>query len=210
MMYAFRWCLLVWLLGSIGCWSPQTTPTEHAQQAVIYGQDDRKEVYEHPDKTLQKMALSVGVLALTTLLKEDPQTGTITYPSEPHTDNVKKNSNYPNLPLCQDEAFRTQPIIGGCTAFLVGPRTVVTAAHCVDANNPQKWCTDRSLVLGYRYTAADKLVSLTKDDVYQCAKLIVRKLTSSTPVLDVAVLELDCDGVAFLECCGCNGELADL
>jgi V8-like Glu-specific endopeptidase len=190
MMYAFRWCLLVWLLGSIGCWSPQTTPTEHAQQAVIYGQDDRKEVYEHPDKTLQKMALSVGVLALTTLLKEDPQTGTITYPSEPHTDNVKKNSNYPNLPLCQDEAFRTQPIIGGCTAFLVGPRTVVTAAHCVDANNPQKWCTDRSLVLGYRYTAADKLVSLTKDDVYQCAKLIVRKLTSSTPVLDVAVLEL--------------------
>lgn len=90
---------------------------------VIYGPDDRVDVYQEEDEA--KLGNARGVLAL---VKKNKLVKMVngTYDLRGNTFGKDKN-------LCNDagEAFYNQPISAFCTAFAVGPNTIVTAGHCI-------------------------------------------------------------------------------
>ena len=94
---------------------------------VIYGNDDRVEVWEVSDPTLRAISeaacVVVGVNELT-----NNGNGTYTLNSSPWT-------SQSGLTVCADEPFRGQPQLGFCSGFLVGEDIITTAGHCVDAGD---------------------------------------------------------------------------
>jgi hypothetical protein len=93
-------------------------------QRVIYGVDDRQDLFQVTDPALLDDAdCVVSIFAAGSIT--DNGNGTTTL----NTQNFGTQRN-----LCQGERFRDQPIGAFCSGFLVGPDIVATAGHCVDAN----------------------------------------------------------------------------
>lgn len=89
--------------------------------------------------------------------------------------------------LCPDQPFASQPAPGLCTAFLVGPRTLVTAGHCV-RNDPE--CRATRVVFGYRLRSSEGTTEeISSDDLFECRSLIRTPDSPNRP--DIAIVELD-------------------
>ncbi|QDK47215.1 serine protease [Bdellovibrio sp. ZAP7] len=88
--------------------------------------------------------------------------------------------NFPFLkdmyPLCENERFQDQRVIGFCSGVLVAPNKVLTAAHCMQEASR---CENGKFVFG----ATDGAQNLA---IYSCKKVI-----SIDRNLDFAVVELD-------------------
>ena len=94
---------------------------------VIYGADDRIEVYEETDATLRAIAESAAVVVRTSSIS-DLGDGFYALSTSPWT-------SIGGTPLCPDEPFAGQPTVGFCSSFLVGSDLIVTAGHCVDGGD---------------------------------------------------------------------------
>jgi len=92
-------------------------------EKVIYGTDDRKDMYTVLDPLVLTDAGSVVALIRSSDLTDNGD-GTSTI----MTRNFGSAYNH-----CMTEPFRSQPTAAFCTGFLVDPSFVATAAHCVDA-----------------------------------------------------------------------------
>lgn len=151
-----------------------------AVEPVVYGSDDRLEVYEHPSATMRAVATaSVAMMIDATLLDlTDPADVQIDYATTLGEDEM----------LCAGEPFADQPAPGDCSGTLIDARHVMTAGHCVTDG------CDASLqwVLGYRYASSGTLATLSRDDVYACAGVVVYEETDTT---DYAIVSLDRDVV---------------
>jgi V8-like Glu-specific endopeptidase len=97
--------------------------------------------------------------------------------------------------LCADERFAELPAGAECTAFLVSPRTVATAAHCVDPRGTNgARAKDLRFVFGYqapRATVGTWIVPAS--NVYHGAKLSSWKPSPrpQDPYPEWAIVELD-------------------
>ena len=89
---------------------------------VIYGADDRIEVWEETDPQLRAMSEAACVVAFPSEVVNNGN-GTYTLNTDPW---LSQGGT-----LCTDEPFRGQPQIGFCSGFLVGTDIVATAGHCV-------------------------------------------------------------------------------
>ena len=90
---------------------------------VIYGVDDRLDIFEVTNPTQLELSSSVCAVVYDTLLNpvgEDFKLSAFPYTSS-------------SLPPCIDEPFRDQSTGAFCTAFLVADDLVVTAGHCNEA-----------------------------------------------------------------------------
>ncbi|MDX9911819.1 MAG: proprotein convertase P-domain-containing protein [Phycisphaerales bacterium] len=94
---------------------------------VIYGDDNRIEVWEEPDATLRAISEAACVVVFTNELSDNGN-GTYTLDTSPWT-------SQSGLSVCTDEPFRGQPQIGFCSGFLVGEDIITTAGHCVDSGD---------------------------------------------------------------------------
>jgi V8-like Glu-specific endopeptidase len=97
--------------------------------------------------------------------------------------------------LCPEERFRQQPAADGCTAFLVAPNVVATAAHCTRGPDT---CSLRAFVFGYAYEVAaneDEDVTLIEfDGVFGCSRVLVSLAVgqyANWPVIEYALVLLD-------------------
>ena len=97
---------------------PSTQPGQ-----VIYGDDDRVDVYAEPDPVLRELADSTAVVVSASSLTDNGN-GTYSLAASPWTSQGGT--------LCPDEPFRGQLEAGFCSSFLVGSDIIVTAGHCVD------------------------------------------------------------------------------
>lgn len=145
-------------------------------QEAVYGSDDRLDYFEVEDEALKARALraSVALIGHTNLLISDPN-------------NVQINA--PTLgtlyQLCDTELFSQQPSAARCSGVLIDDDLVLTASHCVtDARE----CGGRRLVFNYLYAAEGQLATITRDDVYQCRRVVLQDETMSR---DWAVIQLD-------------------
>jgi hypothetical protein len=96
-----------------------------SEQKVIYGVDDRKDVFQIRNEKIRNDADSVVILCTETQVFNNGN-GTSTL----QTQNFGTAFN-----LCATEPFRDQPTTGFCSGFLVAPDIIATAGHCVNASN---------------------------------------------------------------------------
>lgn len=142
---------------------------------VIYGDDDRLDLYQVQSEVLLSLADStVGLFRASSVrIGEDG----VARLSTSHY-----GSRYS---LCQDEPFREQYSGAFCSGSLVGPDLLMTAGHCVKS---QSACESTKFVFGFAIkTEGDNPQSVPAADVYGCAQLIGREQSGA----DWALIKLD-------------------
>ena len=143
---------------------------------VVYGEDNRSDVYEVPNEEIRSVASSTVALVSKANLQNDDTNG------YRHTSaNLGRKKN-----LCPEERFFHQPTLSDCSGFLVGEDLVVTAGHCVYSASS---CNSFYFVFDYKMDNAHLGPKFsTYDDVYSCKKIVERKLSENT---DYALIRLD-------------------
>ena len=144
---------------------------------VIYGEDDRKDLYQVSDNRLLHLAKGTAVLMDSYNLEKSG-----------NKYNVKAQSFKSQFNLCEGERFADQDSAGFCSGFLVGPQTLVTAGHCIRRTND---CNNARFVFDYAISSknAGSPKSVHENQVYRCTKLIKSFVQSRGA--DYAVVQLD-------------------
>ncbi len=145
-------------------------------QRVIYGTDDRQDIYEIGDPSLLTDTASVVALLDASDIADNGD-GTATLNGDLLGDRYN---------LCADEPFRDQPTIAFCTGFLVDPSLVATAAHCVDVGS----LASVRFVFGYEMSSPTTAVTrISTTEIYRAIRIIGREI--GTEGTDWAVVQLD-------------------
>lgn len=151
--------------------------TTYADQIdVIYGEDNRVDVMSSSNPKFVEYARATA--AMVPIINM-------------HT--VKKTVSFRTMSLsergvCEKERFSHQPTAAACSGFLVGPKTLVTAGHCI---NTLKDCRSHKWVFDYKVSSADQTkLDAQTSNVYGCKKIIRRAMNAETSD-DYAVIELD-------------------
>ncbi|MGB2985614.1 MAG: trypsin-like peptidase domain-containing protein [Phycisphaerae bacterium] len=161
------------------CWNvePQTAK-------IIYGPDNRLDVYEVSDPGLLAAADSTVALVSTSILVDNGN-GTYSLPATPTF--TELILYYLGYPLCPTEPFADQPIPAFCSGALVGEDLVATAGHCiVDAAE----CAGTAFVFGYEMLdATTPVLTFPASDVYFCDAIVQRVQDPVGP--DWGIIQLD-------------------
>jgi hypothetical protein len=134
------------------------------RQRVVYGVDDRKDIYQVKRKTVLTAADGVAALVKTSDLTPLPNGNwrllTTSYKQE--------------YDLCDNEPFASQPLGCFCSGFLVAPDILATAGHCVKSTAD---LARMRFVFGFRMSnAASATTEFGPDAVYKGTAVIGRKL----------------------------------
>lgn len=172
-------CIIRTLLSlavAMGAFSAQAWQTDGVfQPHVIYGEDDRLDLYQVEDESMLQLARSTVLLVNNSSLQ-----------STEEGDLRLRLTNYgTDYRLCHSEPFREQHIAGFCSGFLVGPDTIITAGHCIRS---QVNCNNTSFVFDYAIKEEGiHPESVDPSNVYRCARVIRSEASSA----DFAVIKLD-------------------
>lgn len=177
---------------------------------VIYGEDDRREIYES-NEIWKSKASSVAVLVHRSKLKKSGEDVEISQKSfkswleellngNKDEEKVGVSSLKANfdaelgqledvLTFCPEERFTSQPVPGDCTGFLVAPDILLTAGHCASMEN---FCEQHDWIFDFHLDRKTKMApsSLPVSEVYSCKKVIRQELNLSLG-LDYALVQLD-------------------
>jgi V8-like Glu-specific endopeptidase len=148
----------------------------HVRPKVVYGIDDRMDVYESSDLLLKDLSKSVAaqVLDSSFTLAND-------------LFNLDKRT-LADEGMCKTERFSEQPASATCSGFLIAQNLLVTAGHCVRAVTQ---CQDHSWVFDYaNYESVLPAFSFNKDQMFKCIEIVSRVKDNATG-LDFAVIKLD-------------------
>jgi V8-like Glu-specific endopeptidase len=106
------------------------------KEKVIYGVDDRKDMFQVTNDKIRRDADCVAALFSSSQVVDNGD-GTV---------NITTSNFGTAFNLCATERFRNQPIGAFCSGFFVGKDLIVTAGHCVSAAN----VADTWFVFGFR------------------------------------------------------------
>ncbi len=170
-----RWSPLL-LLALVGCVSdPDAVGSE--QQAVVYGEDDRTEVFAHPDPFWRTLA-DQSIVALVDVAAMDL--------SDPTNVQLRSRPLVETRALCPSEQFLTQPTAADCSGTLIDYDLVLTAGHCI---RTERDCSTTRFVFNYFYESEGTLATIdATDDVYACSEIVARE---DDGAVDYAVVRLD-------------------
>jgi V8-like Glu-specific endopeptidase len=166
--------------------------SSHAgHRKVIYGVDDRIDVYNSNDSLMVELSRSTA--AMISKYKLKPIDGLMDEYITPINGKEAKNyeiigSTLASTGICESEPFSDQIVAASCSGFLVGEDLLVTAGHCVrnmsDCRN-YKWVFDFKMI---SEGVIDTTVSA--ENVVGCVEIISRELNSSTKN-DYALLRIN-------------------
>ncbi len=159
-----------------------TSLSAFAEDRVIYGEDNRKELF---DPTNDQMLLDSA--RSTAILIEDKDL--IKNAATPEVIGLPTKSFKQRAGVCDNERFASQASAGFCSGFLVGDDLFVTAGHCIEN---QEGCDAISMVFGFGYDKEDKdLSKVSAKEVYHCKSIVKRELQQTATGRDYAVIKLD-------------------
>lgn len=150
------------------------------QPAVIYGEDNRIDLYQIGGFNGAALrALAASTVALFEAENVTEKDGRAHLTTEPYAERNK---------LCQDEPFYSQRSGAFCSGSLVGPDLVMTAGHCVTAENV---CGRVKFVFDFAIREKGRFPdSVPKDAVYGCSA-VVAKAFGGDKEPDWALVRLD-------------------
>jgi len=147
-----------------------------ANDKVIYGEDNRLDVFESTNDMHKTLARSTAAMITGSSLRS---AGNITHVSGP---------SMQSRGMCSTERFSQQATAAMCSGFLVGDKYLVTAGHCITSEAD---CRSNKWVFDYKVDSADQLnVSVPSTSVYSCKRIISRSLDQASQD-DYAFIELD-------------------
>jgi hypothetical protein len=148
---------------------------------VVYGEDNRKDLYEVRNPLFIKLANSTAAMVQTKYLEKTSK-GFAARIDVTLEDGLK---------VCPSERFSQQPLLSNCSGFLVGKNTIVTAGHCADGNHEQV-CRDNVWIFDHKMEDSKhiNLNDIKKSNVYLCKKVVKQMFNRDQ---DFAVITLDRD-----------------
>jgi len=162
------------------CGSPEEVLVDELSASVVYGADDRMEVFEHPDAELRRIAEDSIVALIPNFRLSRESDGTYGFYAE---------SLAELRGLCPDERFGDQPTAASCSGVLIDDDLVLTAGHCMDAHTP---CDSYAYVFNYLLDEPNHLATIRDEDVYSCARVVSRgSPPQDQPTPDFAIIQLD-------------------
>lgn len=143
---------------------------------VIYGIDDRLDIYETSNSFMKELARSTAA--------QIPNFNFI----ETNDTFILKGRPLGDLGVCYTENYANQMAAANCSGFLVAPDVLVTAGHCIEEENE---CANHAWFFDYANTKEEKkFFSFTANQVAHCTQIIAREKDPIT-MNDYAVLKLD-------------------
>jgi V8-like Glu-specific endopeptidase len=148
------------------------------QQKLVYGTDDRKDLFEIINPKIKANAATVVSLVKTSDLI-DSGDGTFRLDTQVFQDEYD---------LCSSERFAQQPVAAFCSGVLVGADLVATAGHCLEHKEAD--LPGMRFVFGFcMKNATTAQVVIPKADVYTGVAVVGHKLTQAGT--DWSVVRLD-------------------
>lgn len=152
------------------------TASAQVEGQVIYGSDDRIDVYQTDNAKLRSLADSTVALMQASSVKAEGAVAKLE--TEPYG---------PGNGLCKDEPFYEQVTAAFCSGSLVAPDVIMTAGHCVTSDSS---CANTKFVFGFAVKEKGKMpTSVPAKEVYGCAKLLGREQINDGA--DWALIKLD-------------------
>lgn len=162
-------CLLVLVAGA-------ATAGFRYRPSVIYGDDNRTEIFEIADENVRSVADSTVAMIPLAALQPNGQGDVLV---------LSKATFSEAYSVCPSERFAAQPVTAVCSGFLVGEDLIATAGHCVNEFN----CSTMKFAFGYQMLdATTARQSFAESEVYSCASVVMREQTRGQ---DYALVKLD-------------------
>lgn len=143
---------------------------------AIFEDDSRFEARLEGSHEIMDLSKSVPAIFRNTSLKKR---------GDGDYDSVNWSSD--NLGFCADTKFAGQPHLANCSASLIAPDIILTAAHCVD--DAKKGCGDFKIV--FDYAMGEDLKIIKKDLVYECKKVLYHNFDPTMQADDIAIVQID-------------------
>lgn len=143
---------------------------------VIYGIDDRADVYQSTNNLLKELSRSTAAQIYKSNIENDG------------TDFYLRGDTLQEQGKCSSERFSNQLAVANCSGFLIAPDVLVTAGHCISSESV---CEDTYWVFDYANINSE-VASYKMNDkqVYSCTTILDR-VKDSTTMNDYAVVRLD-------------------
>ena len=180
-----RWeCFVVLLMVYASACAPigddEQVELGAATQHIIYGADDRRDVFDHPDLQLRALAQSSVVALIPRAQFSRDTDGDIRILTRRLSD---------AFDVCSDERFHDQPTAAVCSGVLLEDDLVLTAGHCF----PTDGCERYAFVFDYYYRSPAKLEPIGWGDIYGCRRIVDHVVSpeGSESRVDYALVQLD-------------------
>jgi V8-like Glu-specific endopeptidase len=153
-----------------------TTAFANNEEKVIYGEDNRLDIFESQNVLYKNLANSTAAMIANNSLIDLGKDVSIT------------GGTLEGDGVCPDARFAKQPTAALCSGFLVGVDLLVTAGHCIESAED---CENHSWVFDYSNSIEEKnTFKVPKKNIYQCQKIISRTLDRKTQN-DFALIKLN-------------------
>lgn len=152
-----------------------------AMPPVIYGEDNRVQVHEAPER-FQEWARSTAIMFNVNSFKRTGLTWLLDQRSQKQ--NLDIGQSY-----CSEVPFTDEPATGVCSGFLIAPDLLVTAGHCTSIAD---FCAKYKWVFDYQVDPVTGRagVDVPDENIYSCKKVIASTLLITQEV-DFGLVQLD-------------------
>lgn len=155
----------------------------HAGIEVVYGQDNRQDLYQVSNSLYKKLASSTAAMMPVQQFGKTAKQGVFDFLG---TKTLERGEN-----VCSQEKFSQQPLGAMCSGFLVGNDTIVTAGHCYKSfATPEQVCKQFAWVFGFdmKSSSSDPTKSIPVNNIYLCKKVAFAELSQDQ---DFSIIKLD-------------------